>query len=70
MVLPDVAKVTDGLRHHIDRTCKGCPYSGRPEGCLIEGLLPDALALIEAQAGTLDEIDRYVRELDQAVSGS
>jgi hypothetical protein len=31
--------------------------------------MDDALALIEAQQKTLDEIDKYVRELDKEVNG-
>ena len=66
MVLPDVAKVIRGLEH-CDKypTCAGCLYDQEFEVCQ---MFNDALALIEAQRKTLDDIDRYVRELDEAVN--
>lgn len=42
---------------------------GEADSLCMTLLLKDALALIEAQRRTLDEIDKYVRELDKAVNG-
>lgn len=56
----DAERIKNGLRNHIDRTCAGCSYAGKPNGCLIEGLLPDALALIEAQ-------ERHIKDMHDGV---
>lgn len=67
MVFPDVTKVTEGLRHHLGHRCEGCPYSERPSGCLNDGLMTDALKVIEEQTRMLDEIDDLVSDLEGAV---
>lgn len=59
--VPDVEKVIGNLR--VIRSWASC-------GATATKVLDDALALIEAQRRTLDEIDKYVRELDKAVKES
>lgn len=60
--VPDVEKVISNLR--IIRT-----WASTGASKTVVKALDDALALIEAQQKTLDEIDKYVRELDKAVNG-
>ena len=72
--VPDVEKVIMGLKLCDDGSvphCEVCPYADIDMGTCEsrKPLMNDALALIEAQQKTLDEIDRYVRELDEAVNG-
>lgn len=70
--MPDIMidRLTEALNHHHVRgsRCMGrkCPYY--TTGCL-STLAGDALAVINAQRETLEAIDRYVRELDEAVNG-
>ena len=59
--VPDVEKVISNLR--IIRT-----WASTGASKTVVKAIDDALALIEAQRRTLDEIDRYVRELDRAVN--
>lgn len=79
LYVPDVGKVIRGLEicssgewnstGGRDHTI--CPYyPAGYTGCTCKLLMRDALALIEAQRKTLDEIDQYVRELDKAVNGN
>ena len=66
--MSDIDSVTKALRHHATKSgCIGkkCPYY--TGGCTA-AMASEALAVINAQRETLDEIDRYVRELDQAVN--
>ena len=59
--VPDVEKVISNLS--IIRT-----WASTGASKTVVKAIDDALALIEAQQKTLDEIDRYVRELDKAVN--
>lgn len=63
----DVKRVIDNLR--IIRTWASCGAITRGDCPSVTKILDDALALIEAQRKTLDEIDKYVRELDKEVNG-
>jgi hypothetical protein len=70
---PDLDRVINKLR--VIRTWASCRVltqgdCSRVTETLDEALkvFDDALALITAQRRTLDEIDRYVRELDKAVN--
>lgn len=65
--VPDVSRVIDNLR--VIRTWASCGAITQGDCPSVTKILDDALALIEAQRRTLDEIDRYVRELDEAVNG-
>lgn len=70
--VPDVGKVIRGLKEcaKIEYACTKCPYKEvDPNVCSVK-LLTDAVKVIEAQRRTLDEIDKYVRELDRAVNGN
>ena len=68
MVFPDVDEVISNLR--VIRTWASCGAITRGDCPSVTKILDDALALIEAQRKTLDEIDKYVRELDRAVNGN
>lgn len=70
---PDINKVRAGLQHCMyPSLCYDCPYLESPDGphyaqC---GMHAEALALLdelEAARATLAEIDKYVRELKEAV---
>ena len=61
--IPDAGRVIDNLRVIRQWASTGASKT-------VVKVLDEALALIEAQQKTLDEIDRYVRELNQAVSGA
>lgn len=68
---PDINKVRVGLEHcSAPDICDGCPYLervGGQQGC---GMFADVLALLdelEAARATLAEIDKYVKELKEAV---
>lgn len=65
--VPDVQKVIDNMR--VIRTWASCGAITRGDCPSITKILDNALALIEAQAETLDEIDKYVRALDKEVNG-
>ena len=65
--VPDVKRVIDNLR--IIRTWASCRAITRGDCPSVTKILDNALALIEAQRRTLDEIDKYVRELDKEVNG-
>ena len=69
--LPDVDKVIRGLEQcaDIDSECAKCPYKDLDASVCDVKLYTDAIDLIKAQRRTLDEIDKYVRELDKAVNG-
>ena len=63
--MTDLKTITDGLRHHIDRTCAGCPYSKfvkAPDGCLLGGLMPEALEMLTEQ-------DKHITELHKGIEG-
>lgn len=68
---PDINKVRAGLEHcSVPDVCDGCPYLERPDGQQGCGMFADALALLdelEAARATLAEVDKYVRELKEAV---
>lgn len=66
--VPDVEKVIKELR--LIRMWADCRAKVKGDCRGVAGILDNALALIEAQRKTLDEIDRYVRELDRAVNGN
>ena len=61
--LSDLGDVDSGKRYK--PRVKKCD-----DGAKTISILDNALALIEAQRKTLDEIDKYVRELDKAVNGN
>ena len=64
--MTDLKTITDGLRHHIDRRCAGCPYSKfikAPEGCLLGGLMPEALEALTDQDRHINELHRGIVEL-------
>ena len=63
----DVKRVIDNMR--VVRTWASCGAITQGDFPSVTKILDDALALIEAQRKTLDDIDRYVRELDEAVNG-
>ena len=65
-MMPDVKRVIDNLR--IIRTWASCGAITQGDCPSVTKILDNALALIEAQSRTLDEIDKYVRELDKAVN--
>lgn len=68
---PDINKVRVGLRHCMEPgLCYDCPYLERPDGRQGCDMYEEALALLdelEAARATLAEIDKYVRELKEAV---
>ena len=66
--VPDVEKVISNLR--VIRTWASCGAITQGDCPSVTKILDNALELIEAQRRTLDEIDRYVRELDEAVNGN
>ena len=59
--VPDVDRVIDNMRVIRKWASTGASVT-------VAKVLDEALALIEAQQKTLDEIDKYVRELDKAVN--
>ena len=63
----DVDRIIDNMR--VIRTWASCGAITQGDCPSVTKILDEALALIEAQRKTLDEIDRYVRELAQAVNG-
>lgn len=67
----DINKVRVGLEHcSAPDMCDGCPYLERVDGQQGCGMFADVLALLdelEAARATLAEIDKYVRELKEAV---
>lgn len=71
MKTPDINKVRAGLEHcSAPDVCDGCPYLKRVNGKQGCGMFAEALALLdelEAARATLAEIDKYVRELKEAV---
>ena len=68
---PDINKVRVGLEHcSAPDVCYGCPCLERPDGKQGCEMFSEALALLdelEAARATLAEIDKYVRELKEAV---
>ena len=66
--VPDVGRVIDNMR--VIRTWASCGAITQGDCPSVTKILDEALALIEAQQKTLDEIDKYVRELDRAVNGN
>lgn len=68
---PDINKVRAGLEHcSAPDVCDGCPYIERVDGQQGCGMFTEVLALLdelEAARATLAEIDKYVRELKEAV---
>lgn len=68
---PDINKVRAGLEHcSAPDVCDGCQYLERPDGQQGCGMFAEALALLDelkAARATLAEIDKYVRELKEAV---
>ena len=68
---PDINKVRVGLEHcSAPDVCDGCPYLERVDGQQGCGMFAEVLALLdelEAARATLAEIDKYVRELKEAV---
>ena len=68
---PDINKVRAGLEHcSAPDVCDGCPYLERTDGQQDCGMFAEALALLdelETARATLAEIDKYVRELKEAV---
>ncbi len=68
---PDINKVRTGLEHcSAPDVCDGCPYLERVDGQQGCGMFAEALALLdelEAARATLAEIDKYVKELKEAV---
>lgn len=64
--VPDVGRVIDNMR--VIRTWASCGAITQGDCPSVTKILDDALALIEAQRRTLDDIDKYVRELDEAVN--
>ncbi len=68
---PDINKVRMGLEHcSAPDVCDGCPYIERVDGQQCCGMFAEVLALLdelEAARATLAEIDKYVKELKEAV---
>lgn len=68
---PDINKVRAGLEHcSAPDVCDGCPYLERPDGQQCCGMFSEALALLdelEAARATLAEVDKYVKQLKEAV---
>ena len=68
---PDINKVRAGLEHcSAPDVCDGCPYLERVDGQQGCEMFSEALALLdelEAARATLAEIDKYVKELKEAV---
>lgn len=68
---PDINKVRAGLEHcSAPDVCDGCPYLERADGQQCCGMFAEVLALLdelEAARATLAEVDKYVRELKEAV---
>lgn len=68
---PDINKVRAGLEHcSAPDVCDGCPYLERVDGQQGCGMFADVLALLdelEAARATLADIDKYVKELKEAV---
>lgn len=56
--MADIDKVREGLIHHLNRQCAGCPYSDKPDGCLIEALLPDVLETIDENRELHEHVDK------------
>jgi hypothetical protein len=70
--MTDLKTITDGLRHHINKTCAGCPYSKfikAPEGCLLGGLMPEALEALTEQDKHINELHRGIEDLREAMRG-
>lgn len=68
---PDINKVRVGLEHcSAPDVCDGCPYLKHADGQQGCGMFAEVLVLLnelEAARATLAEIDKYVRELKEAV---
>lgn len=68
---PDINKVRVGLEHcSAPDVCVGCTYLERMDGQQGCGMHAEVLALLdelEAARATLAEIDKYVKELKEAV---
>lgn len=68
--MTDLKTITDGLRHHINKTCAGCPYSKfikAPDGCLLGGLMPEALEMLTEQDRHINELHRGIEALRDAM---
>ena len=66
--MPDVEKTLGGLKVlHTWASCDAIDAGDYPS---IAKWTLDAITVIEAQRETLDKIDKYVRELNEAVNGA
>ena len=80
--MTDLKTITDGLRltfrnrifpissPNINKTCAGCPYSKfikAPEGCLLGGLMPEALEALTEQDRHINELHKGIEDLREAL---